>query len=137
MAAGLVTGDGEFSIPKVAPFIVAGAVGAPEPATSSDHYLIIRMRNLSASYKLEKDVTTIGRPDSATENYPDIEIELDDGVSRKHAEIRRKQGEFYVVDVGSTNGTLHNGDLLNVNQEIHLAHGDRIRVGERTEIVFE
>jgi hypothetical protein len=139
VAAGLVSGEGEFSIPKVAPFIVAGTTPSTDDpvASSGDHYLILRIRNLSSSYKLTKDVTTIGRPDSITKNYPDVEIELDDGVSRKHAEIRRKSGEFYVVDVGSTNGTLLNGDLMEVNIEMRLAHGDRIRVGEKTEIVFE
>lgn len=137
VAAGLVSAEGDFNIPKVAPFIVAGTHAQEEIAASGDHYLILRIRNLSSSYKLTKDVTTIGRPDSITKNYPDVEIELDDGVSRKHAEIRRKAGEFYVVDVGSTNGTLLNGDLMDVNVEMRLAHGDRIRVGEKTEIVFE
>lgn len=138
VAAGLVTGEGELSIPKVAPFIVAGAMQQEEVVTTTgDHYLILRIRNLSSSYKLTKDVTTIGRPDSPTKNYPDIEIDLDDGVSRKHAEIRLKASQYYVVDVGSTNGTLLNGELMEVNLELKLAHGDRIRVGEKTEIVFE
>jgi len=139
VAAGLVAGEGDFSIPKVAPFIVAGGVQAEEvvPTSTGDHYLILRIRNLSSSYKLTKDTTTIGRPDSITKNYPDVEIDLDDGVSRKHAEIRKKNGEFYVVDLGSTNGTLLNGDIMDVNVEMKLAHGDRIRVGEKTEIVFE
>jgi hypothetical protein len=137
VAPGLVTGEGDYNIPKVAPFIVAGGVPEAELGGSDGHYLIIRMRNLAASYKLTKDVTTIGRPDSVTKNYPDVEIELDDGVSRRHAEIRLKNNQYYVVDVGSKNGTLLNGDLLDIDQENRLAHGDRIRVGERTEIVFE
>lgn len=137
MASGLVTGEGAFSIPKVAPFIVSLPESDTVEKDPDQHTLVIRMRNFSASYTITKDVTTIGRPDSATQNYPDVEIELDDGVSRKHAEIRFKNGNYYVVDIGSTNGSLLNGDLLEPDVEMKLNHGDRIRVGEKTEILFE
>lgn len=121
-------------IPRVAPFIV-DAPPPDEPVRS--HSLYVRIGKLSASFALDKDVTTIGRPDSATQNYPDIEIDLDDAVSRRHAEIVRRGDGFCVVDVGSANGTLLNGQILEPDQEQKLAPGDRIHVGERTEIVFE
>lgn len=121
-------------IPRVAPFIV-DAPPPDEPVRI--HSLVVRVGKLSAAFPLTKDVTTIGRPDSATQNYPDIEIDLDDAVSRRHAEIVRRGSEFCVVDVGSANGTRLNGEMLPPNQEVTLAPGDRIHVGERTEIVFE
>jgi hypothetical protein len=137
VASGLVLEQSTAGIPKVSPFIVdvgntpqiAEPVGEPT--------LLIRFKNLSATYAIKKDLVAIGRPDSETQNYPDVEIEMDEGVSRKHAEIRHKNGSYYVVDLGSTNGSLHNGERLIPNAETKLAHGDRIRVGEVTEIIFE
>ncbi|MCW3060765.1 MAG: peptide-binding protein [Capsulimonas sp.] len=126
----------DFSIPKVSPFIVK--MDAPQPEVEiQKHSLVMKLRNLSATYPLEKEITTIGRPDSDTQNYPDIEVDLDDGVSRKHAEVRQRGNAYFVVDVGSTNGTILNGEQIREFKEIQLTHGDRIRVGERTEIVFE
>lgn len=138
VASGLVSNDDEFGIPRVAPFIV-DVPGAPIPTdeATTDRVLILKVRNLSATYPLVNVVTTMGRPDAQTQNYPDVEIELDDSVSRKHAEIRRKNNEFYLVDLGSTNGTMLNGQALRPGTEMPLQHGDRIRMGEKTEIVFE
>ena len=79
-------------------------------------------------------MTVIGRPDGAVQSYPDLEIDLDDAVSRRHAEIRRHDEGYFLVDTMSTNGTYLNGEKLEVYQEYALAHGDRIRIGDRTEI---
>jgi len=138
VASGLVTNDDEFGIPRVAPFIV-NMPDAPEPVDviAADRVLILKVRNLSATYPLTNNVTTMGRPDKETQSYPDVEIELDDSVSRKHAEVRRKGGDFFLIDLGSTNGTMLNGQALRPGIEIRLQHGDRIRLGERTELVFE
>ena len=123
------------SIPPVAPFVMdVPPAAAP---TEAAHRLTMRLGRLSAAFDLTKDVTTIGRPDSALHYYPDVEIELDDAVSRRHAEVLHRAGAFYVVDTGSTNGTMLNGELLPPHEERELAHGDRIRVGERTELIFE
>jgi hypothetical protein len=138
VASGLVTQDDDLGIPRVAPFIV-DMPGAPEPVDviSSERVLILKVRNLSASYPLTNETTTMGRPDAETQSYPDVEIELDDSVSRKHAEVRRKGSDFYLVDLGSTNGTMLNGQELRPGVEMLLQHGDRIRMGEKTELVFE
>lgn len=127
--------DFSAGIPTVAPFVLdtpapaAPAVPAPQ--------LIVHIGRLSAAFAIAKDVTTIGRPDSALHYYPDVEIEMDDAVSRRHAEVVKRDGNFYLVDTGSTNGTMLNGEVLAPQQERLLAHGDRIRVGDRTEIIFE
>ena len=97
----------------------------------------MRFKNLAARYTITKAVTTLGRPDSDTGNYPDVEIEMDEGVSRKHAEIRLRDSRYYLIDLGSTNGTLLNGQAVIALTENVLTHGDRIRIGEMTEIVFE
>ena len=69
------------------------------------------------------DPVTIGR-------MPECEVMLSDqNVSRRHAEVRRQNGEFVVVDLGSTNGTRVNGAGI---RERRLADGDEITVGSST-----
>lgn len=138
LAAGLVTMEATTGLPRVAPFVPAGQ-DAPDygEAAAGPYTLTLRLGGLSATYPLVKDVTTIGRPDSETNTYPDIEVDLDDGVSRRHAEVRQEDGSVYLVDMGSTNGTILNGEMLTAGRPAPLLRGDRIRIGERVEIVFE
>lgn len=51
-------------------------------------------------------------------------------VSRKHAEIRREAGRFWLVDVGSKNATVLNGQRLEAQRCYALRHGDRFLVGD-------
>ena len=129
------SGASAFGIPSVSPFVLDTAPPAPPPAAPAQ--LIVHIGRLSAPFDVTKDVTTIGRPDSALHYYPDVEVEMDDAVSRRHAEVVKRGDGYYLVDTGSTNGTQLNGALLPAHEEHLLAHGDRIRVGEITEIVFE
>mmetsp|Transcript_5422 Transcript_5422/g.7547 ORF Transcript_5422/g.7547 Transcript_5422/m.7547 type:complete len:310 (-) Transcript_5422:1086-2015(-) len=58
----------------------------------------------------------------------------DENVSRKHAEIVRKAGKFYVRDLGSLNGTLLNGRRLSEekrqSQLVPLRSGDVLACGK-------
>jgi len=55
----------------------------------------------------------------------------DDKVSRRHAMIHAQgEGEFWLVDLGSSNGTYLNG--RRVNQPCRLHQGDRIEIGAST-----
>jgi serine phosphatase RsbU (regulator of sigma subunit) len=53
--------------------------------------------------------------------------------SRVHAEVRHEGDEYYLQDLGSANGTLYNGAI--VDASITLTRGGRIQIGE-TEIIF-
>jgi hypothetical protein len=69
------------------------------------------------------DPVTIGR-------MPECDVVLNDqNVSRRHAEVRRQDGDFVVVDLGSTNGTRVNGAGV---RERRLVDGDEITVGGTT-----
>jgi pSer/pThr/pTyr-binding forkhead associated (FHA) protein len=58
---------------------------------------------------------------------PECDVVLaDKNVSRRHAEVRRQDGNIIVVDLGSTNGTRVNGAGV---KERALADGDVITVG--------
>lgn len=48
-------------------------------------------------------------------------------VSRRHAEIRREGGKFFVHDNGSFNGTLINGQRISAPTELY--HSDEIQLG--------
>lgn len=77
----------------------------------------------------------LGRDTGAhTDNHP--LIDFNDyrgyvmGVSRTHAMISRQNGDFYLVDLGSSNGTFLNGNRLNPNEPKLLETGDRITLGQ-------
>ena len=65
-------------------------------------------------------VTRLGRSLSA-----DVEID-DPGVSRRHALIVRQDGQTYLLDDGSRNGTWHNG--IRVDRAV-LRDGDTVDLG--------
>ena len=50
--------------------------------------------------------------------------------SRRHAAVRLDGGRAFLRDLGSTNGTFHNGER--VADERELAPGDRIEIGDTT-----
>jgi pSer/pThr/pTyr-binding forkhead associated (FHA) protein len=51
-----------------------------------------------------------------------------DSISSHHAEIhRRREGDFYIVDLSSTNGVYVNEKLVT---QTELNHGDMIELGE-------
>jgi hypothetical protein len=59
---------------------------------------------------------------------PACDVQIDyDTVSSKHAAITYRDGNFYLRDLGSTNGTLLNG--IRINQEMLLNDGDTITFG--------
>lgn len=74
-----------------------------------------------ARYLLEPEVTQIGR---ATTN----EIFLDDvTVSRKHAQVLKREKNYFLQDSGSLNGTYLNGELIS---EKPLNDGDELQIGK-------
>jgi pSer/pThr/pTyr-binding forkhead associated (FHA) protein len=57
---------------------------------------------------------------------------VDPGVSRHHAELRIEEGQVVLVDLGSTNGTLVNGQPM---RRVVLTDGTTVTLG-RTTMVF-
>ena len=52
-------------------------------------------------------------------------------VSRKHAVISYNDDEYYLSDLGSTNGTLVNGERIDNGIEKKLMDGDEIVLADR------
>lgn len=79
-------------------------------------------------YELADSRTPIGR------SVPSGLQIVDRRMSRHHAEISLEDGHYYLRDMGSKNGTQHNGRTVDV--PVRLRHGDLIGVGDTT-LVFE
>jgi pSer/pThr/pTyr-binding forkhead associated (FHA) protein len=58
------------------------------------------------------------------------------GVSRRHAVIRKKDGQFTLEDLNSSNGTWLNENRLPASQPQPLQHGDQIRLGQLIIFVY-
>jgi hypothetical protein len=78
--------------------------------------------------------TYIGRWDADNGIFPDVDLDEDDPqakVSRRHARIINQGGQFFVEDLGSTNGTFVNrGRRLLPGHKVALRNGDEIIVGK-------
>ncbi|UCH36367.1 MAG: FHA domain-containing protein [Armatimonadota bacterium] len=149
--------DAELDLPEVAPFATSepaqteesgaarGAeaeatprmpVAPPLPETDAaagaaqGPRVDVTVGDLTGSYPLKPGVTTIGRTDPTTDSHPDVDLSMDAAVSRQHAEIRHTADGYRIYDVGSTNGTVVNGRQVPRHQEVPLADGDEIHVGE-------
>ncbi|MDR3305566.1 MAG: FHA domain-containing protein, partial [Clostridiales Family XIII bacterium] len=68
-------------------------------------------------------------------NYADYCIMDNRAISRSHATIKKREGEFFIVDTNSTNHTFVDSIMLQSNIEVKLSHGTKIRLGNE-EFVF-
>lgn len=51
-------------------------------------------------------------------------------VSRVHARIISRNGEFFIADIHSTNHVFVNGMMIDPASEVRLSHGSRVRLGD-------
>ncbi len=116
------------------------ATPPPMPATpvaTSVPRLVVRLGAFTANYDLGTGDMIIGRLDPNSGYEPEVAVEWDDAISRRHAHVFPQGSEYYIEDMESTNGTKLNGQDLPPHTPVMLHNGDRIRVGEHTEITFE
>ena len=95
-----------------------------EDITTHGHAaLVIRSggNRVGESFPLEGDRMTVGR-------RPDSDVFLDDvTVSRDHALVVKRGGDFYLDDLGSLNGTYVNRHRIESHR---LEDGDELQVGK-------
>jgi hypothetical protein len=96
--------------------------------------VIERGRSAGKQFPLSDDESQIGRWDADGGIFPDVDLDADDPeakVSRRHARIMRRNGQYFVEDLGSTNGTFINrGRRLLPGDRQPLRDGDEIIVGK-------
>lgn len=73
---------------------------------------------------LDKPIFRIGKEKS----YVDYFIGDNTAVSRSHANIINRNGEYFVVDLNSLNHTYLNGNLIRSEEEVRIAQGAKIRL---------
>ncbi|MFI6758272.1 MULTISPECIES: FhaA domain-containing protein [Micromonospora] len=75
------------------------------------------------SYPLQMGSTVIGRGDQANLRLPDV------GISRRHARLDFDGAQVVLTDLGSTNGTMVNGQRVSA---VALNPGDMVQLGTTT-----
>ena len=75
---------------------------------------------LAAIY-LKDEITVIGKLETACDAVIDLPT-----VSRLHAKVRKRDGEYYLADLNSRNGTAVNGRLLKSEEEYQLQDEDEV-----------
>jgi pSer/pThr/pTyr-binding forkhead associated (FHA) protein len=124
--------------PAAAPAPPAAQAPAPQaappaPRTSGAPQVLAKFLVRSGALKGQRlmvkvPIVNIGRAD-----YCDIMIP-DDSVSSQHAKLTRREGVWVLTDLGSTNGTLVDGEK--VEGDIPLAPGAFVRFGD-VQTIFE
>ena len=105
------------------------AAAAPKAPPSAMAKFLVRSGSLKGQRLYVKvPVVNIGRAD-----YNDLVIP-DDSVSSQHAKLTRREGVWVLTDVGSTNGTMVDGER--VTADVPLAPGAFVRFGD-IQLVFE
>lgn len=108
---------------------------APDVSGSLRATLVVERGDASgAEFVLDADESNIGRWDADNGIFPDVDLDSHDQeakVSRRHARIIRRNGQFIIEDLGSTNGTYVNrGRRLLPGNPHSLVDGDEIIVGK-------
>ena len=57
-------------------------------------------------------------------------------VSRIHCKLELEDGNYYIRDLNSTNGTIVNGTVVDTEERMELRPGDEIQIGQAL-YVFE
>jgi pSer/pThr/pTyr-binding forkhead associated (FHA) protein len=100
------------------------------------HATLVIERGNSAGklFQLSHQESNIGRWDADGGVFPDVDLDSDDPeakVSRRHARISLRDGQYAIEDLGSTNGTFVNrGRRLKPGESHLLKDGDEIIVGK-------
>lgn len=107
-----------------------------EPYADDERTRVTPLRRQPEARLEDTDGTVVGTISGAVNvlgrgSETDVKIS-DPGISRRHAEIRSEDGDYLIVDLGSTNGTVVDGRPV---RRATLYDGSRIQVG-RTTLTF-
>ena len=138
-------GDGQngsrIPVPGQRPEFAGGHISAnmslnslKSPAKPHARLVIEKGRSSGKQFMLSDMEAHIGRWDADGGIFPDVDLDTDDPeakVSRRHARITLTNGQYFLEDLGSTNGTFINrGKRLAPGQRQALCDGDEIIVGK-------
>jgi hypothetical protein len=110
----------------------AAAKAAQVTTTAHAALVINRGRSAGKDFPVHEDEAYIGRWDADSGIFPDVDLDSDDPeakVSRRHARITRRAEQYFIEDLGSTNGTF-------INRGRRLLPGDRQPLNDGDEIII-
>ncbi len=124
---------------------VAAAAAQPQPSApapvqsaTAGPRLIVGAEQVEIALPEGREVL-VGREDPVSNIYPDVDLTPyqaeEAGVSRRHFKITLAEGQYAILDLNSTNGTLLNRTRLQPGVPAALHNGDEIRAG-RLKMVF-
>lgn len=121
--------------PSASSAFAVSANSAPSAKSAAHAKLVVeRGRSAGKQFPLHDEESYIGRWDADGGIFPDVDLDADDPeakVSRRHARIMRYNNQYYIEDLGSTNGTFINrGRRLLPGDRQPLRDGDEIVVGK-------
>jgi len=117
---------------KSSPVGAAAVAGQTKGERAHAKLVINRGRSLGKEFFLNNDEMHIGRWDADGGIFPDVDLDADDPeakVSRRHARILRRNAQYFIEDLGSTNGTF-------VNRGRRLLPGDRQQLRDGDELII-
>lgn len=95
-----------------------------ESDVTGDRLYVISGPMRGHAFNLKREITIVGRASDS-----DIQIR-DSSISRRHAEIIRRGGMFLIKDLKSRNGTWINSISIAAGDEVEVAEGVPIALGE-------
>jgi len=105
---------------------LSGKITTPHrlpPAVELKPHIVVKGLEEGVTQPFSEDRITIGRRE-------DNHVALDaDNISRQHVSIERCEGQYFICDLGSANGTYLNDQRTDLAQ---LNDGDRLRIGNHT-----
>ncbi len=105
--------------------------------TALDLELFHVQSNTSFEIPPNYPVIRIGKPNEQVPIDVDVlNLPSADIVSRVHAEIVVERNTYYLIDVGSSNGTYLNDSKLENHRRYPLSLGDRIDLGNDSKVTF-
>ncbi|MGA8255701.1 MAG: FHA domain-containing protein [Nocardioides sp.] len=85
----------------------------------------------------------IGRASKSRGIHPDLDLDSDSGISRRHAQLTHDGSRWFVEDLGSSNGTYVGGsagtlpkDPIIAGKKFEIGGGDKVYLGAWTRIVL-
>lgn len=109
----------------------ASTPGEATPSRAQPH-LVLEADGTSFPLQGKQDYL-IGREDPVSKIFPDVDLTAhggeDGGVSRMHATISIRDGQYVIEDMNSTNCTFLNRQKLASRTPTPLNDGDEIRAG--------
>lgn len=119
---GMTANFGETTVLSSAGIGETTVLNASTVAVENNPYLT-RAKN-NERIMVDKPVFRIGKEKS----FVDYFIADNTAISRSHANIITRDGEYFIQDTNSTNHTYVDGQMIQSNVEVKIAHGTKIKL---------